>query len=79
MIAIPWTDSLFEFNIILLTHPLLIFSGESKSDSATAPSEVDQEQDKEGKAESRQTMDATGKQTQNFVKKNIEVSHMAVL
>ncbi|XP_062378966.1 fibrous sheath-interacting protein 1 isoform X2 [Sardina pilchardus] len=49
--------------------------GESKkSDSATDPSEVDQEQDKEGKADSRQTGDATGKQTQNFVTKNIELA-----
>ncbi|XP_076155937.1 fibrous sheath-interacting protein 1 [Alosa pseudoharengus] len=46
-----------------------------KSDSATEPSEVDQEQDKEGKADSsRQTGDATGKQAQNFVTKNIELA-----
>ncbi|XP_041927888.1 fibrous sheath-interacting protein 1 isoform X3 [Alosa sapidissima] len=50
--------------------------GECKnSDSATEPSEVDQEQDKEGKADSsRQTGDATGKQAQNFVTKNIELA-----
>ncbi|XP_048083214.1 fibrous sheath-interacting protein 1 isoform X1 [Alosa alosa] len=46
-----------------------------KSDSATEPSEVDEEQDKEGKADSsRQTGDATGKQAQNFVTKNIELA-----
>lgn len=56
--------------------PLILCSslGESKSESETGPSEVDQEQEKESEAESRQTRDATGKQTQNFVKKNIEVS-----
>lgn len=46
---------------------------------------MDQEEDEEAKSDSRRTEDAMGKQTQDFVRKNIkvsqkscEVSHMAV-
>ncbi|XP_031436721.1 fibrous sheath-interacting protein 1 isoform X2 [Clupea harengus] len=48
--------------------------GESKKSDSAGPSEVDQEEDEEAKSDSRRTEDAMGKQTQDFVRKNIKLA-----